>query len=105
MTERDPKLGPRPRLVTESSTAKDQDIGATAIAVMGAVEKHCLPRHGLQVALNVLLSAFINLGLSRGVPPDILRGMLKTTAEQVEAVAAARKLYEAEGGNTPETAA
>ena len=105
MSERNPKQGPRPRIVTESSPAKDQDIGATAIAVMGVLEKHCLPRHGLQVALNVLLSAFINLGLSRGVPPDILRGMLETTAGQVQAVATARELYEAEAGNTPETAA
>lgn len=105
MSKRDPKQGPRPRIVTENSPAEDQDIGATAIAMMGALEKHCLPRHGLPAALNVLLSAFVNLGLSRGVPPDILRGMLETTAEQVETVAAARKLYEAEGGNTPETAA
>ena len=105
MIERDPKIMPTPRLVTEQSPGKEQDIAATALAVMDALEKHCLPRHGLPVALNVLISAFVNLGLSRGVPPELLRQMLENTAAQVEVAAAARELLKAKAANTPETAA
>ena len=105
MSERPPKTMPAPRIVTEQSPVKEQDMAMTTISVMDALEQHCLPRHGLPVTLGVLLSAFVNLGLSQGVPPKLLRQMLENTAEQLEVAAATLELLEAKAGNTPETAA
>ena len=90
----------RVRLIGQGSPKRDQDIGAHVWATMVALEMGCLPAHGLGTTLDVLLNAYLNLGVKYGEDAEALRQPIETLLENLEEAVGKAQLVHAEAGNS-----